>query len=323
MIHCTNPIVTNPEQFKAPALHIKYSEPALEPLDPDFNLYFQLKVDRCELLGMKNFTKDWMTPEHLDQHQASLTRRLDLITDDTVDTHIHHPYLSNYTDLLNTYGAAGLLELLKLTRAEKSLLLRQVSKSPYLKFNIAGSKHIKGNELRRIDDLEFVSQKCGLAPLKDSLLDLDVEYIDVGLKHGYGDYAIETKSGELKYLIETKNTFKAMGPEFFNEIHSQEQRAIGQNYQYGFVVVWPESESLAEEYLELNGISLIYFNKQYRLWKDRFYCRKVTMPDEVFVAPMHYQDDPIGLFRSRMIHVANAIRKICKKVCRDERRLRS
>jgi hypothetical protein len=287
----------------------------LVPLDHEFNNHFQLQVDKNEFQGMRNFIREHMEPKHLNEHQATLIRKLNLIGSDNPKASPSHPYLNELTELLNTYGAPGLLEGIRLTREERRRTVQQLGQYEYEKFDYTDGKKTFGKGLKRIEAIDDLSQKCGFSPIKDSFHDVNMIVRNVPKVHGYGDYAIVDKEGKLVYLIETKNTMISMEPDFFNEIHYQEQRALGQGYKYGFLIVWPESDSIAEEYLAYNGISLVEFNKQYRLWKDRFYCRKVRMSDKEFVAPMHYQDDPIGLFRSRTVHMANAIRKICNNAC--------
>jgi hypothetical protein len=316
-----------------------WSDEPLIPIDPAFNTHFQLQIDKNEFQGMRNFISGYMESKHLDTHQDVLARKLNLIETKHSTIPKQHPYLCNLSKLLKKYGAPDLLESLKLTREERKETIRQLADHSYLKHELSDGDSVLSKEMRRLIRIDDVFQKCGLSPLKDSMYDINTVTKNVTLGHGYGDFAIvrlgeesktegsktkesktkesKTKESKLKYLIETKNTMRAMGPNFFSEIHSQEQQSISQNYQYGFLIVWPETESLAEDYLERNGISFVEFNRQYRRWKDRFYCRKVKMPNEVFVAPMHDQDDPIGLFRSRTIHMANAVRKVCKKAYLD------
>jgi len=230
-------------------------------------------------------------------------------------------YTKDYLDLYNNFGPEGILQLLKTNQKDHGQIAKLLSEHSYEKLKVRISPitgkiiNVKGDDLVYLDKLLNIRRSCGLLPVKDYMDDIHTKrYKDVDDKFGFGDYAIVDMLEKTVAIIETKNTVKAMGPNFITRIENDYLKAQNLGVDYYLYLAWPHSTRLAEEMFEREGLRYGEFARAYKEWKKMFICKKIDMPNNVFMAPYHKQADPISLFRLRMLYIVNEVRKRCNTI---------
>ena len=280
----------------------------------------RLYIDHREHLGGSSFTRGWLKPEHLLQHMEVLLREPALKPHSSNSLHLppELSYAPAFIELVTHNNPEAIVETLANRSEISSSLKRTLNRYPYQKYR----HHALSNglsEYKSISSIEHFFWCLGFRPTTSFLADLKPTDTDIPGEFGLGDYAITTASGTPLEIIETKNTFNAIGRDFIESTYSEVRRYEKKNERYCLLLAWPEDDELANQELDRVGINDRDLRYHFNKWKDmKARCKRIRMPNDIFLAPRHSQFDPIGLFRERIRYLTDAVRHRWNLSCREQ-----